>query len=185
MSLGCKKSGVLCVYSTKGLKADLTIEEYNKGVDEWADDAYRFARSCSCDDNKCRDAVQEAFAKLWERRKSVQIERGKAYLLSTVHNYLVSRFRYDQLRKGVDRVGMEENASCTIEPGTDFELRDALEKALQSLPPIQRECLQLRDIEGYTYKEISNILNLSEDQVSVYLFRAKVALRKKLIEYKI
>lgn len=80
---------------------------------------------------------------------------------------------------------MEENASCTIEPGTDFELRDALEKALQSLPPIQRECLQLRDIEGYTYKEISNILNLSEDQVSVYLFRAKVSLRKKLIEYKI
>lgn len=55
----------------------MTIEEYNKGVDEWADDAYRFARSCSCDDNKCRDAVQEAFAKLWERRKSVQIERGE------------------------------------------------------------------------------------------------------------
>ena len=80
---------------------------------------------------------------------------------------------------------MEESASCMVEPGTDFELRDAIEKALQSLPPIQRECLQLRDIEGYTYKEISNILSLSEDQVSVYLFRAKVALRKKLIEYKI
>lgn len=158
----------------------MTIEDYNKGVDAWADDAYRFARSCSSDDNICRDAVQEAFAKLWERRGKVPKERGKAYLLSTIHNYLASRFRYDHLR-----AAGEAGAEGRVEPDTAFELRDAIAQAFQSLPPIQRECLQLRDVEGYAYKEISSILSLSEDQVSVYIFRARVALRKKLIDYKI
>lgn len=156
----------------------MTIEDYNKGVDAWADDAYRFARSCCGDDNSCRDAVQEAFTKLWERREKVQ--NGKAYLLSAVHNYLASRFRYDQLRA----VGEVAEAG-RVEPDTSFELRDAIAQALQSLPPIQRECLQLRDVEGYTYKEISSILGISEDHVSVNIFRARVALRKKLIDYKI
>ena len=72
-----------------------------------------------------------------------------------------------------------------VEPDTSFELRDAIAQALQSLPPIQRECLQLRDVEGYTYKEISSILGISEDHVSVNIFRARVALRKKLKDYRI
>lgn len=156
----------------------MTIEDYNKGVDAWADDAYRFARSCCGDDNSCRDAVQEAFAKLWERRDKVQ--NGKAYLLSAVHNYLASRYRYNQLR-----AAGEAGAEGRVEPDTAFELRDAIERAFQSLPPMQRESLQLRDVEGYTYKEISSILSISEDQVSVNIFRARVALRKKLKDYRI
>ena len=45
---------------------------------------------------------------------------------------------------------------------------------------MQRAILQLRDVEGYSYREIGETLSLSDSQVQVYLFRARVAMRKQL-----
>jgi RNA polymerase sigma-70 factor (ECF subfamily) len=51
-------------------------------------------------------------------------------------------------------------------------------KLMNQLPPPQREIMELRDIEGMSYKEISKVLNLSEEQVKVYLFRARQKIKK-------
>lgn len=155
----------------------MTGEEYNKHVDVWADSAYRFARRCCFDNERCKDAVQDAFAKLWEHRKEVDVAKGKQWLISAVHNRLMSLYRHD---KTVREATSSSPPSQYSEPDTRFELRDALEKALAELPQIQRECLQLYDVEGYHYKEIGTILKLSDQQVQVYIFRARVALKKKL-----
>jgi RNA polymerase sigma-70 factor (ECF subfamily) len=61
-----------------------------------------------------------------------------------------------------------------------FEVKEILDKCLESLPPIQRSILLLRDLEGYDYKEIGGILDLTESQVKVYLFRARQKLKDKL-----
>ena len=66
-------------------------------------------------------------------------------------------------------------------PDDGFDLRDAIERALSVLPEVQRAILQLRDVEGYSYTEIGDTLNLNADRVQVYLFRARVAMRKQLI----
>jgi len=55
-----------------------------------------------------------------------------------------------------------------------------MSRALASLPEIQRSILQLRDVDGYSYKEIARMLDISDQQVQVYLFRARTAMRKKL-----
>lgn len=158
----------------------MTIDDYNKGVDLWADDAYRFACTCCGDKECCKDAVQEAFVRLWEHREEVSSEKGKAYLLSAVHNYIVSRLRYDQVR------AMEGMAiHPVVNPDVSFDLKEAITMAMNTLPTIQRECIQLRDVEGYAYKEIANILNISDQQVQVYIFRARVALKRQLKEYHI
>lgn len=154
----------------------MTDAEYNKGIDLWADDAYRFALSCYDNEESCRDAVQDAFAALWEHRKKVAVEKGKAFLFKAVHNRLMSLFRHDRVRADMPRWETDE-----MPPDEGFDVRDAIDKALSTLPPLQRECLQLRDVEGYAYKEIANILNISDQQVQVYIFRARVALKKKLI----
>ena len=52
-----------------------------------------------------------------------------------------------------------------------------LEKAIENLPEDQRAVVMLRDYEGYSYKEISEITNLSESQVKVYIYRARVFLK--------
>ena len=50
------------------------------------------------------------------------------------------------------------------------------------LPEKQRTVVQLRDIEGKTYREISVVMGISEDQVKVNLFRARQTIKKKFSE---
>ena len=61
-----------------------------------------------------------------------------------------------------------------------FEMKEVIEKALSQLPPVQKSIILLRDLEGYNYKEIGEILELSEAQVKVYLFRARNKIKKQL-----
>ena len=61
-----------------------------------------------------------------------------------------------------------------------YDNREIIEKSLALLPPVQKSVLLLRDLEGYNYKEIGDILNLSEAQVKVYLFRARNKIKKQL-----
>ena len=53
---------------------------------------------------------------------------------------------------------------------------------LNSLPEKQRSCMQLRDFEGKSYKEIALILGISEEQVKVNIFRARQTIKQKFQE---
>ena len=57
---------------------------------------------------------------------------------------------------------------------------EVLEKALASLPEIQKTVVLLRDYEGYDYREIGSITGLSEAQVKVYIFRARKTLQERI-----
>ena len=51
---------------------------------------------------------------------------------------------------------------------------------MDSLPEVQRTIMELRDIEGRTYQEIAQVLDISETQVKVYLHRARTKIKKGL-----
>ena len=64
--------------------------------------------------------------------------------------------------------------------------RDGLDMArriINSLPEKQRSCMQLRDIEGKSYKEIAAILEISEEQVKVNIYRARQTVKQKYQEF--
>jgi RNA polymerase sigma-70 factor (ECF subfamily) len=61
-----------------------------------------------------------------------------------------------------------------------FESNQVVDRALSILPPIQKSVVLLRDLEGYSYEEIGDILQLSPSQVKVYLFRARNKIKKQL-----
>ena len=54
---------------------------------------------------------------------------------------------------------------------------------IDSLPEKQRSCIQLRDFEGRTYKEIARVLDISEEQVKVNIFRARQTIKFKFQQY--
>lgn len=160
-------------------KTSLTAKEYNNGVGLWADDAMRFALRCGGSRSDCEDAVQEALAALWSHRDAVPCDKGKGYLLSAAYRSLMQTLRHSKV--------VQQHAEATQalsqgyqEPDLRFDLREAIERSLQALPEVQRAILQLRDVEGYSYREIGETLSLSDSQVQVYLFRARVAMRKQL-----
>lgn len=146
-------------------------------MDQCADDVMRFAVRCGCRREDCEDAVQEALASLWKHRESVDVVKGKSYLLSAAYRRLMSHFRHDAV---VHEYAEKMVTQVTQMPDESFDLNDAIERSMQTLPEVQRAILQLRDVEGYSYAEIGETLSLSDKQVQVYLFRARVAMRKQL-----
>lgn len=157
----------------------MTAREYNDCVGRWADDVMRFAVRVGGSREDCEDAVQEAFAGLWKHRLNVPFEKGKGFLFTTAYRQLIGRLRHYKVeRQHADALKVDES----MEPDTRFDLREAINQALKTLPEVQRAILQLRDVEGYSYREIGEALELSDDRVQVYLFRARVAMRKQLIQ---
>lgn len=136
----------------------------------------------NCGDRmRAEDAVQEAFAKLWECRSRVPVEKGLAYLLTVARRYLVDCFRHDHV---VDRVHqmLAQTADTAVDEVSTAGMSDEMLNALMRLPEIQRSILQLRDVDGYSYKEIAQMLELSDQQVQVYLFRARTTMKKLLAD---
>jgi RNA polymerase sigma-70 factor (ECF subfamily) len=64
------------------------------------------------------------------------------------------------------------------------ETTGAIARIINSLPEKQRTIIQLRDIEGKTYQEIANTLSISESDVKVTLFRARQAMKEKILQKK-
>jgi RNA polymerase sigma-70 factor (ECF subfamily) len=59
---------------------------------------------------------------------------------------------------------------------------DLVRRLIGQLPEKQRSCMQLRDIEGKSYKEIATVIGITEQQVKINIFRARQTIRQKYIE---
>jgi RNA polymerase sigma factor (sigma-70 family) len=151
----------------------MTAAEYNLCVDNHADGVYRFILKNLGDEEQSRDVVQEAFTRLWEKRRDVEGDKAKSYLFTTAYHHMI-----DVIRKAKRQTRLEEyhTSHMTFEsPGID--LKEVLNEAVERLPEIQRTVVLLRDYEGYSYEEIGNITGLNESQVKVYIYRARVFLK--------
>jgi RNA polymerase sigma factor (sigma-70 family) len=62
------------------------------------------------------------------------------------------------------------------------EIKSDIGKLIDSLSGKQKQVIRLRDIEGYTYQEIGEIIGIDQNLVKVTLFRARENLRKKLLK---
>jgi RNA polymerase sigma-70 factor (ECF subfamily) len=125
-----------------------------------------------------RDVVQESFMKLWVKLDTVDSQKVKSYLFTAVYHSIV-----DQSRKLQRNREFESQAKPSYyENQTNFDLQQHLHDALNRLPEIQKTVVLLRDYEGYSYEEIGEIAGLSEQQVKVYIFRARKALKEYLVD---
>ena len=126
------------------------------------------------DEDVAKDAVQDAFVKLWERRDQVDPSKAKSYLFTTVHHTIIDGFRRDKKHEDISEARIRETS---FQGGHD--LQQILHEALNTLPEVQRSVILLRDYEGYNYEEIADITGLNLSQVKVYIFRG----RQKLKQY--
>ena len=56
-----------------------------------------------------------------------------------------------------------------------------MHKLMERLPDKQREIMQMRDIEEKSYKEIAQVLDITEEQVKINLFRARQKVKQGLL----
>lgn len=152
----------------------MTVNDYNFCVDQHADAVFRFLVKNIHDKEKARDLVQDSFEKLWINIGQVAPEKAKSYLFTTAYHRMIDQVRTDKRVAGWDEVNM--NGYGHSEQYSD--VLERLNEGLTRLPADQRSVLMLRDYEGYAYKEIAGITGLSEAQVKVYIYRARVFLKE-------
>lgn len=155
----------------------MTINEYNKCVDDFSDGMYRFLLKNTRNKELARDLVQDTFMKMWIRRKDVQYKKGKSYLFSTAYHTMIDHIRkHERITKFN---AAEHDVDVTFDNYSD--LKEILDEAVDRLPDVQKSVVLLRDYEGYSYEEIGDITGLSESQVKVYIYRARLFLKKYIV----
>ena len=154
-------------------------KEYNITVEEHSGKLFGYCFKFLQNREDANDIVQDSCKKLWENRKKVEFVKSKSWLFTTSHNAMIN-FSKKKNRMVSLEVVPEREASNHF--SSRMESKEILEKAMKNLPPIQKSIVLMRDLEGYNYQEIGEVLNLSESQVKDYLFRARKKLKKQLIE---
>ena len=151
----------------------MTVEEYNRAVDAYADNLYRFVLKNLKNDAMSSDIIQDTFEKLWMKLEEVNALKVKSYLFTSAYHTMIDYIRKEKRYIDVDPADMYELSDSD----QYSDLGEVLERAVQNLPEDQRSVVMLRDYEGYSYREIAEITDLSESQVKVYIYRARVYLK--------
>ncbi|WP_282038126.1 RNA polymerase sigma factor [Saccharicrinis aurantiacus] len=152
----------------------MTVTEYNISVEQYADSIYRFVLKNIKDTEKAKDIVQDTFEKVWKSHADVEASKAKSYLFSTAYHTLI-----DSVRRNKFNADWEKSDTSHMQTNNDYsDLNEVLHRALDQLPPDQKNVILLRDYEGYSYKEISDMTGLTEAQVKVYIFRGRNFLKK-------
>lgn len=140
------------------------------------------------DDRAIReDIVQEVFATLWEDRKKLTISTSiRSYLIVCVKNLCTSHLR----REGYMQQYVDSQIGKKLHSETESndiylltELQELLEKALAKLPDTYRTVFEMNRLEGKSFDEIAEILNISVRTAKRYKSRATDVLKQELKDY--
>ena len=149
---------------------------------------FRLALRITLNRAEAEDIVQDTLIKVWDKRYEWDsIDSIEAFSLRICRNLALDRLK----KKDNNNDSFEDKN--VAEPPSAHNPQELMiqqdrvrlvREIVNSLPEKQRSCMQLRDFEGKQYKEIADILGITEEQVKVNIFRARqtVKLRYQKIE---
>ena len=150
---------------------------------------FRTALRIVLNKDEAEDIVQDTLVKLWQTRETLGNVNSLEALAVTMARNLA-----------LDRKGKMDNRVMSLKPEKHdfmdsaatspdsqlmaYEATTFVQDTINGLPEKQRTIIQLRDIEGKSYKEIAAVLNITESDVKVTLFRARSTLKEKILKKK-
>lgn len=169
------------------------LKEENSCKEELFDELYRtyapairnFIFFKNSDKEQSNDVCQEAFIKLWENCKKVPPAKAKSFLYTVANNLFLNRiahqkvvFTYQNSKKG----GLNEQSPEYLLEEKEFEER--LNRTIAGLTEMQRTAFLMSRIEGKKYKEIAEILKISEKAAGKRIHDALEAIRASIENFK-
>lgn len=114
---------------------------------------------------------------MWINKKQIPLEKAKSWLFTCANHLMLNQVKRDKVKQQhLDSLCWNQAPSSERQ----FENQQLIALLVAELPPLQKSILLLRDLEGYTYQEIGALLSLTEAQVKVYLFRARLKVKKRV-----
>ena len=149
---------------------------------------YRMALRITMNAADAEDVVQETMMKVWNRRDQWdQIESIEAFCLTICRNVSLDKVRrMDNQTQSLDAAYDPKDQGVASNPEEQAIQSDRVRlvrQMINQLPEKQRSCMQLRDMEGKSYKDIATVLDITEEQVKVNIFRARQTIREKFKKF--
>ena len=145
---------------------------------------FRLALRITLNRQEAEDIVQDTLLRLWDQKADwKKIHNVEAFAMMICRNLsldVVKKKEFKNLSMVETQYDVADEDSGWNESFLKNEQVQMIHKAINALPEKQRTVMQLRDIEGKAYKEIAKIMNISESDVKVTLFRARQTIKDKL-----
>lgn len=150
---------------------------------------YRFIYSAIKDHDDTEDILQTVFIKLWDSHEKLRTDTCfQAFLMTvtrnTLYNFFKQRYNQRNLVENFAKQGGRVGPS-TDESLIESELFGLLHTLVEALPPKRREIFILNRFKGHTYREIAEMLGVSENTVDSQMRKAleslKVGLSKEVL----
>lgn len=137
-----------------------------------------YARKLTESPEDAEDAVQEVLLKLWNNRLELDHYRSiEAFAMTLTHNVCMDLWRRSRDNSPLDRLQTEAEGGT---PDHLLELKDEvrlIRAIIDSLPPLQRTIMRMKDVEEYESEEIAQITGCSAEAIRSNLSRARKKVR--------
>ena len=156
--------------------------------------AYRMLRN----EQKVKDAMQEMYLRLWNKRKELKTNKNiPAYCFRTMHNICIDELRTNVRISESSWSGAEtptgrgqrsgdpgppgneswsDKGTNVAPPSNDLEQKELIQRirtVVDQLPPMQKTIIELHDFQELTYPEIADVLDMEINAIRVNLSRAR------------
>ena len=161
----------------------MTRQEFQSSILPIKNKLFRFSYNILNDEVEAEDVVQEVFIKLWNQRDNMeQINNIEAWCMRVTRNLSIDKLRSKHRRTESFKEGfdMKDDAPSPFHETASSDMFTKIKNLMKALPDKQRMVMELRDIEGLSYQEVADALEISLDQVKVNIYRARLAMRKEL-----
>jgi len=159
----------------------MTRKEFETEILILSDNLYRFAFRFLSNKEEAEDAVQEVFLKLWKIKDKLEgYSNIRAFIMTMTRNHCLDRLRKKRTETFDDARTEYTGTSDMNENMENKESFIIITEIIDSLPDNYRSVIQLHDISGYDYTEISEKLKIDISNLRVMLSRARKMVREEL-----
>lgn len=164
-------------------------ERFLQAFEEYSDALFRHAKIRISDRERAIDLVHDTFTKVWSYvRNGHEIETYRPFLYKVLNNLIIDEYR-KQKEQSLDALfekdGVDEGTFAELQESSTEALaatidgRQALE-LIATLPDVYREVLILRFVDGLGPKEMSELIETTENVISVRIHRGLKMLRESM-----
>lgn len=148
------------------------------------DKLFRLALRITLDRAEAEDVVQDTLIRVWNRKEEwANIQSPEAFSITICRNLALDRCAAARNSNITLDESQEHRTEASPPPDIAMDRQERInlvKQQMNTLPEVQRTIMELRDMEGKSYQEIANILNITEPQVKVYLHRARQKIRTQV-----
>ncbi len=162
----------------------MNAKRFEKDVYVIKDKLYRFANRILNNSAEAEDVVHELLTKFWENRKNLtKYKNIEAYAMQATKNICFDKIRHlkvvDSSHAEIRQAG---NSLYSDDYSEKNEMQSLIRKSIDKLPEKQKLVMHLRDIEGYSFEEIEEVLKIDIVALRVNLSRARKKVRSEILK---